>query len=331
MKLKLNADVLRENKTEDKSQDTSENTKKTGLSLSVSNLNKNNNQTEEKTVSSKNAFSLNVSSSQSSSEQPIPTEKGFSLSFTEGKEYNLDDIIFKKRRDNDKCPLIVKVDLNNANDAEVIKLITKLILSDYGIENVTDDNYKTLINDVPNFYSVFDLYFNRYYTLYYNELYNKVANGSISISTALEEIAYKHDYIDDLLSEASDTRAYANVFNRPKVVYEYGTSPDNYDGSTSIISDNIKGIKDILAEDDSSDPNDRIVLEDKNGEILEGQTPVYFKRINGESIFGKGDIQLMTLEDYLTLEAHNLILTNDNKIVTTSNDELIGLDMSNNK
>lgn len=253
-----------------------------------------------------------------------PTEQGFSLSFTNNKEYNLDDIIFKKRRDNSKCPLIVKVNLENKNDEEVIKLITKLILDDYGIQGVTDENYKTLVNQVPEFYTVFDTYFNKYYTYYYNELYNKVLNGSISIDTALEEIVTKHDFASELLEDSSRTKAYANIFNKPHVEYEYGTSPDNYVGTLDKlrVASDIEGIK---AEEDTNDPHDKLVLRNSEGQILEQQTPVYLKRINGETIFGQGNIQLSTLDDYLDLMTRCMLITADDQYVTTADDEIVDI------
>lgn len=267
--------------------------------------------------------------SEESTEQGTPTEQGFSLSFTKDKTYNLDDIIFKKRRDNANCPLILKVNPNNENDTEVIKLITKLILEDYGVTGVTDENYKELVNQVPNFYTVFDLYFNRYYTFYYNEYYNKLANGSISINTVLEEIVNAHNFADELLEDASHTKAYANIFNKPRVEYEYGTSPDNYDGEPLdrlSVPHDIEGIK---AEDDPEDPHDKLVLENSKGQLIEGQTPVYLKRINGESILGQGNIELLTFDDYLDFLTHCFLLTSDDQFITDADDEFFDLKLTN--
>ena len=264
-------------------------------------------------------------STQENNTTGTPTEPGFKLTLSSNKEYDLDDIIFKKRRDNENCPLILKVNTENKNDMAVIKLITQTILEDYGIQNVTDENYKTLINEVPDFYTVFNLYFNRYYTYYYNELYNKVQNGSISLDTALELIITQRDYYKDLLEDASRTKAYSNVTNTPKIEFEYGTSPDYYDGDVINRLNVASDIEEIFAEEDQNDPNDRLVLKNSQGEIIKDQTPVYFKRINNESIFGKGNLNFSTFEDYLELLTHCFVITSDNYVVQTADGEFLDL------
>ena len=53
-------------------------------------------------------------------------KNSFSLEFTEGEVYDLDDIIIAKKRDNADSPLILKVNTAAANDVAVIKAINNI-------------------------------------------------------------------------------------------------------------------------------------------------------------------------------------------------------------
>ncbi len=153
-------------------------------------------------------------------------ERAFTLSFTDGATYNLDDIIYKKRRDNADCPLIVNVQDNDPNDDAVIGQITKLILSDYGIA-YTNENYKEQVAYVPLFESVFTNYFNTYYEIF-NKQRTQLYEGSISLTSVLEEIvSYHESLVNAMVGE--NTRTYANTesYNKPKIEWEYGTVYDN--------------------------------------------------------------------------------------------------------
>ena len=104
------------------------------------------------------------------------TQTGIKLSFTEGKTYDLDEIIANKIRDNENGTLVLRTigDIQFRN--RMIELVTKKILDDYGVE-WTEDNYKLAetLAKVNNFSRVFDAYFTRYYEEYKNYSTNDLA------------------------------------------------------------------------------------------------------------------------------------------------------------
>lgn len=207
---------------------------------------------------------------------------GFSLTFTEGATYDLDDIIFAKKRDNANCPLIVKVNTESSQDEAVIAVITKLILSDYDIEydttSTNDDDpmyYKNRVHLVPSFYTVFDKYFNQFYQIYYNQLNTNNSLGSISLTTVIEEIQTTHDNIyESLLSNDYSVSPYSinGVSNKPKVEFEYGTMPtdDDYNPGTAPT-----GSGDAIVEKFSLDiESDNLVLKYDDQIIEDCSVPV---------------------------------------------------------
>ncbi len=193
------------------------NTQSTTFSMSgLGNL-----QSQNPTTSNSVTTFTNSTENTATSEEPT-----FSLTFTNDEVYNLDDIVFKKRRDNADCPLIVHVKDDDPIDEAVIAQITKLILSDYGI-GYNDTNYKTQISYVPLFESVFTNYFNTYYEIYHKKR-TKVNEGSISLTSILEEIvAYHESLVNGFVGESARTYANSDSYNKPKVEWEYGTVFDN--------------------------------------------------------------------------------------------------------
>ena len=177
-------------------------------------------------------------------------KNSFSLEFTEGEVYDLDDIIIAKKRDNADSPLILKVNTAAANDVAVIKAITMLIFNDYGLvdgtdfdSNIEDETsslyYKNAVYKVPEFYEVFTQYFNRYYNIYYDKL-NAGSLGALSVSSVIEEIQTVHDNIyGALLSKTPATNAsFADSFyNKPQVEYDFGSIPSDMSGSDLNLDD----------------------------------------------------------------------------------------------
>lgn len=308
------------------------------MKLNLSNLNKNNNTNTPLSTSFKLNTELSATSEISTSETaadnsaklnlsglaatPASTAAneeatGFSLTFTDSKNYNLDDIIFQKRRNNAACPLIVYVDLNNEHDVTIIELITKLILDDYQIE-YTNENYKTVVNSVPLFSDVFDVYFNKYYAYYYQQT-SKLAEGSLSLNTVIEQIHKYHDdeYLNSRLGETLQTYATPTAQNKTKAVYEYGTSPDNYTGGQIISNENVPTTLKV--------ENNQLKLYHGDTEIPD-QTPIDFKTINNQSIFGTGNLSLLTFDDYVKLLETDIFLTATGSYMVDSNDTVLLFD-----
>ena len=71
---------------------------------------------------------------------------GFSLKFTDGKEYNLDEIIESIKRDNPNHPLAIQVLTGDTIELQLIQIITLQLLDEYSTDN---------INNVPNFAIIF--------------------------------------------------------------------------------------------------------------------------------------------------------------------------------
>ena len=139
------------------------NTNKTNFSkLNLSGLKKqaeaNNTPVESTTLNG-----LNLS--QLTQPKPEVVNPGFSLSFTEGKHYDLDQIVDEKRRDNENAPIFLQASLGPVFEKTMAELVAKKILSDYNIP-YSDNNYKTEINKIPNFSRIFDVYANKYYRIY---------------------------------------------------------------------------------------------------------------------------------------------------------------------
>lgn len=157
------------------------------------------------------------------------TQTGIKLSFTEGKTYDLDEIIANKLRDNENGTLVLRTigDIQFRN--RMIELVTKKILDDYGVE-WTEDNWKLAetLAKVNNFSRVFDAYFTRYY-----EEYKKVINsgnfeGSFSIDTILRTIKLTKEDIrkytlTDVCEHQTEFLNYSDR-NRPLIIWTDGTN-----------------------------------------------------------------------------------------------------------
>lgn len=264
MGLKLNISNIQSNSTD---------TKKESAKLNISKLTTENAATTAAEVSESAKLNLNTLSSTNTTNTTTqdPTkinsmalksaaqmpESGYSLTFTDGAEYNLDDIIFAKRRDNDECPLIVKVDDNDTNDQEIIKAITKLILDDYGVsyDSSKDDDesdpdcYKNRVNQIPNFYIAFNNYFNKYYQIYYDNT-KRLQTGSLSLSSIIENIQTVHDAYAATTELGISSYNNASVWNKPTVNIEYGTQPEEYDDNYDVIDTTLLAAKFKLGTQD---------------------------------------------------------------------------------
>jgi hypothetical protein len=215
--------------------------------------------------------------------------KGITLVFTEGVEYDLDEIVAIKRRDNANVPLILKVDKENEYDGEIIKDIQRLILTDYGVDYSEDPGADTylekaeVIDKVPDYYYVFDEYFNRYYAYYYNNYKDKTTGGiSIGLEAIKDAISSYHTSYLDLIGNGTAANAVMTADNKARIDYEIGTLPDTGESGGGGYADiDISLFKLAIVDGKLTMTYD--------GETIEN--PIEFKTIGGESIFGPGEVQ----------------------------------------
>lgn len=140
------------------------NTAQSGNVFSRLNLNGMKKQATQETTTAATALN-GLNTSQITATRPEPINPGFKLSFTDGKSYDLDEIIANKRMDNANAPLFLQAGLGQVFEETMSELVAKKILSDYNIP-YSDSNYKTQINLVPNFDRIFTVYSNKYYRIY---------------------------------------------------------------------------------------------------------------------------------------------------------------------
>lgn len=240
------------------------------------------------------------------------TQTGIKLSFTEGKTYDLDEIIANKLRDNENGTLVLRTigDIQFRN--RMIELVTKKILDDYGVE-WTEDNWKLAetLAKVNNFSRVFDAYFTRYY-----EEYKKVINsgnfeGSFSIDTILRTIKLTKEDIrkytlTDVCEHQTEFLNYSDR-NRPLIIWTDGTNDcgcgDNGKSYDKLAND-IKTTKELANNTkENLDANyyTKLEIEDKldNLEISDEKLQSYYNKTEtdkkiedytAENFYNKGEI-----------------------------------------
>jgi len=293
-------------------------------------------ETETTTTTTKPKLNLVAVASAQTSTTPQPTNtptvndqtvretesslNAFSISFTEGVEYDLDEIIFSKRRDNANCPLIVQVRDDNENDEKIVKAITKLILHDYNItfdpnDTVTASNYyKKVVYKVPDFYTVFDTYFNRYYDIYYKQI-TGVQEGALSLDTVIETIQSTHDEIyANLLNKEETISLYTSLSgSKAQVEYDFGTMPtidydDRATGGNVLVENLELDIVDsnlVLKYDDEVVENCTVAISDMVEKVFNfsNQSMTLYEDIGSCSDFTTTDIVINNISN----ETDNLI------------------------
>lgn len=183
----------------------------------------------------------NIKKKQSQQEPPQInpiSQSGFNLTFTNGKEYDLDEIIAEKLRDNSDSALRVKVITDENLQNKLIELVSKKILDNYNI-SYTNDNYKSRVSKVAGFSQIFDIYYNEYYDAYINAINQDSYDGSISIDTILREInltkADVKNYTLKDVEAAQDTFLMPNKY-RPVIIWTDGTDdPGTVEPSESVL------------------------------------------------------------------------------------------------
>jgi len=214
-------------------------------------------------------MALNFKNIKKNTEQPQTLNKppviqtGFKLSATNGKTYDLDEIIKTKLRSNSEATLNLRVNSSEELRDKLVEMVTKKILDDYGISyGLYEDEYKTKISEVSNFSSLFDQYYNMYYDEYTGIINNDGYDGSISMDTALRKITLtKEDIRKYTLSDVAEHQKEFVLPNkyRPVVIWTDGTDdPGNVTPTESVLyKDELYAyMYDILQSKD-----DRIVLQ----------------------------------------------------------------------
>lgn len=183
----------------------------------------------------------NIKKKQSQQEPPQVnpiSQPGFNLAFTNGKTYDLDEIIAEKLRSNSDSVLRVKVLTDENLQNKLIELVSKKILDNYNV-SYTNDNYKSRVSKVAGFSQIFDVYYNEYYDAYIDAINQDSYDGSISIDTILREInltkADVKNYTLKDVEAAQDTFLMPNKY-RPVIIWTDGTDdPGNVEPSESVL------------------------------------------------------------------------------------------------
>ena len=242
-----------------------------------------------------NTDKLKNKSSTNNTETTNSVSKGFKLSASSNKKYDLDQIIYKIRRDNSDYPLLIQIDYTNLNNKQFVELMTKYVLDEHNIpyneNNFTD--YE-VIRQVPNFEQELEKMCNKYYAIYY-QYYGALNEGSISIDTVFETITLaRDDYEEYLLSNPQVTRNVTYQVegdNKPKFIVE--------EGNTDLLDNDIdsKSVLDLLED-----------LDNRKQDKLE--SGVNLKTINGQSLLGEGDIAIVGGDGDSVLSSSDMTIGN---------------------
>lgn len=154
---------------------------------------------------------------------------GFTLQFTDGKTYDLDEIIFNRRRDNSKAPIAIKVNSTEYVEAEALQQLTTYILLKYPTATST--------NDIPNFQDVLNLYFEREYENLSEAAKIAGEEGELVVDQKQEKLRVKKDDIKNYLLGKERVKSSAPVvnYNRALAVITQGT-PDGWTEEDNIES-----------------------------------------------------------------------------------------------
>jgi len=146
---------------------------------------------------------------------------GFTLQFTDGKTYDLDEIIFNRRRDNSKAPIAIRVNSTEYVEAEVLQQLTAYILLRYPTATST--------NDIPNFQEVLNLYFEREYENLSEAAKIAKEEGELVVDQKQEKLRVKKDDIKSYLlgKERAKSSVPALNYNRALAVITQGTPDGN--------------------------------------------------------------------------------------------------------
>jgi hypothetical protein len=182
---------------------------------------------------------------------------GFSLGFTDGKTYDLDEILFSIRRDNPDSPLAVQVVKESSQEEMILQLSTQELLVEYSTDN---------INNIPNFGTLVSARY-QLKLLDLEEIESSTAaEGSLVLNETQPKIGVsKADMLKYLLDDSPVQRTKPIVnLDRPLVIWSEGQGDLNIPGDFSEF-DNLNNIIEDLQEDlDANDGGD-FEIEDLDG------------------------------------------------------------------
>lgn len=135
-------------------------------------------------------------------------DTGFSISFTTGKTYDLDEIIASIRRDNEDRPLLMKVNFEEVVVRGIAEAVTNRILDEFSADSA---------EQVLDFNNIFSDYFERYYTQYENDIRSLQDEGELAIDERQEKVKVERsDMRRYLFEEAPKTGPIAPVIDYSK-------------------------------------------------------------------------------------------------------------------
>jgi hypothetical protein len=203
---------------------------------------------------------------------------GFSLSFTDGSTYDIDEILFNIRRDNPESPLLMEVVSENSQYELLIQLSTQEILNEYFNQNFLTDNPEVIpnINLIPNFALLLEArYQQKLQDLEYIED-NELAEGSLAINSAQPKIGVKKDdMVKYLLSDRPAKRVTPLVnLNRPLAIWNDLTTDLNTPNNFEYFENLGNVILDLQGDIDANDGGDFEILDLDGGSFTENITEI---------------------------------------------------------
>jgi hypothetical protein len=190
---------------------------------------------------------------------------GFSLGFTDGQTYDLDEILFSIRRDNPDSPLIMKVESADSELESKIMVATSQILEEYFNEAFLAENPSVTpsISLIINFASLLE---SKLELLDLQEIEEQLEEGSLTINETQPKIGVKkEDIMKYLLSDAPKKRSTPLVnLNRPIAIWTEVQGDLNQPGDFSEFDNLNNIIEDLQADLDANDGGD-FEIEDLDG------------------------------------------------------------------
>jgi hypothetical protein len=195
---------------------------------------------------------------------------GFSLGFTDGKTYDLDEILFSIRRDNPDSPLIMKVESADSQLEAQIMFATNQILTEYFNETFLVENPSVTpsISLIPNFASLLE---SKLAILDAEEIEEELEEGSLTINENQPKIGVKkEDIMKYLLSDTPKKRSTPLInLNRPIAMWTEGQGDLNQPGDFPEFDNLNNIIEDLQADLDANDGGDFEVLDLDGGEFIQ--------------------------------------------------------------
>jgi hypothetical protein len=193
---------------------------------------------------------------------------GFSLSFTDGTTYDLDEILFNIRRDNPDSPLLMEVVTESSQAEMLIQLATQEILSEYFNQDFLTNNPGVIpnINLIPSFVALLEQRYQQKLLSIDQIEEDNLEEGSLAINATQPKIKVKkEDMIKYLLDGKTTKRSTPIVnLNRPLALWTELTTDLNVPNDFQYFDNLNNVIEDLQAELDANDGGD-FEIEDLDG------------------------------------------------------------------